>query len=87
MNVSPCVCLSIPWMATSPSLRLVPPVQLSDSASGGAVMWTAPVMFNISGCGLGLTLGFATVDSLILVEDEGAVDAYYKTQVRCSAAA
>jgi hypothetical protein len=60
--------------------------QLSDSASCGIVMWTAPVFFDISGGGLGLTLGYATVDSLILVEDEGALDAYYKTQVFYSAA-
>ena len=57
-------------------------LQLSDAASGsGGAMWTAPVFFNVRGAGLGLTLGYATFDSLILMDNEEALDAYYKTQV------
>ena len=54
--------------------------QLSD-ATCDAAMWTAPVLFNIRGAGLGLTLGYATIDSLLLMDSEDALDAYYKTQV------
>ena len=55
-------------------------LQLSDTTCDAA-MWTAPVFFNIRGAGLGLTLGYATIDSLLLMDSEGALDAYYKTQV------
>ncbi len=56
-------------------------LQLSDAACDAA-MWTAPVFFNIRGAGLGLTLGYTTIDSLLLMDSEKALDAYYKTQVR-----
>jgi len=55
-------------------------LQLSDAACDAA-MWTAPVFFNIRGAGLGLTLGYTTIDSLLLMDSEEALDAYYKTQV------
>ena len=54
--------------------------QLGNAACDAA-MWTAPVLFNIRGAGLGLTLGYTTIDSLLLIDSEEAFDAYYKTQV------
>ena len=46
-------------------------------------MWTAPVYFNVRCTGLGITLGYATIDSFLLMDSEEPLDAYCKTQLCC----
>ena len=49
--------------------------------AGDRVTWSAPLFFNATGAGLGATIGYHEVNSLVLLDTQRSVDALTNASV------